>query len=73
MHYSRYEFLCPCRFEKTLYKYHKLAPKSYEEILQGSHPNRIFYKPIAKKVPKCTILRAAARCFEFNEHKFQKM
>ena len=73
MHYSRHEFLCPCRFEKTLYKYHKLAPKSYEEILQGSHRNRIFYKPIAKKGTNVHYFAAIAWCFEFNEHKFKKM
>ena len=59
-------------WKKTLYKYHKLAPKSYEQILQGPHRNRIVYKPIAKKVPKCTILLPLPRCFALNENNFQK-
>ena len=60
MHYSRYEFRCPCRFEKTLYKYYKLAPKSYEQILQGPHRNRIFYKPIAKMYQNAQFAAATA-------------
>ena len=65
MHYPRYEFPCPCRFEKTLYEYHKMAPKPYEEILQGPRRNCILHNTIAKNNTKMHYFAAATAVLRF--------